>query len=88
MKKIMLAVAALAVVASVSLSSCGKKDPKAAAEALVKEMQEYAAKPDTDPKAAAEKAAGFIKKAQEILESCKTAEDSAAVEQVFNSINL
>lgn len=87
MKKFMLAVAVLAV-ASMSLVSCGKKDPKAAAEALANEVKEYAQKPDTDPEKVMAKAKEFEEKAQAILKDCKTAEDSAAVEKIFSSVDF
>lgn len=84
MKKLMLAIAVVAV-ASISLSSCGGGSPEAKAEALVKEIKAYAEKGETDPAAAMKKLAEFAEKSQDILKSCKTAEDSAKVQAIIKA---
>lgn len=83
MKKFMLAAAVL--VAASTMVSCGGGNPEAQAEALVKEMKAYAEKGETDPAEAMKKIAEFTEKAQDILKSCKTAEDSAKVEAIFDA---
>lgn len=83
MKKFMLAVAVLAV-ASMSLVSCGGKNP-ADAEKLATETIEKlkAAKTPEEAKEIAEKAG---KDFDAMLKNCKTAEDSAKVEDAAASV--
>lgn len=79
MKKFMLAVAAIVAVSSLSLVSCGGGNPadkaKAAVEKAVKTAKE-------DPTKAMEVMATLSDDIENILKNdCKTAEDSAAVEE-------
>lgn len=81
MKKLMLAVAAIVAVSSLSLVSCGKKDPaamaKAATETYVNAMKEAATSQDAEK---AQKAVEeYTKAVEEAYKACKNAEDSAAV---------
>lgn len=80
MKKIMLAVAALVAVSSLSLVSCGSKNPadmaKAATEAFAKEAKD--AKTPEDAAKALEKYQAAL---EDAYKACKNAEDSAAVEK-------
>lgn len=79
MKKLMLAVAAIVAVSSLSLVSCGKKDPAAKATAAVeKAMKAKDASPEDQMKALET----LESEIEDIYKNdCKTAEDSAAVEK-------
>ncbi|MBD5229499.1 MAG: hypothetical protein HDS69_05615 [Bacteroidales bacterium] len=78
MKKIMLAVAAIVAVSSLSLVSCGGGDPAAKATAAVEKAMKAAKE---DPTKALEIMTNLQEDIEDILKNdCKTAEDSAAVE--------
>lgn len=75
----MLAVAAIVAVSSLSLVSCGSKNPADKATAAVKEAAEKAKK---DPTKALEIATELQNKIEDILANdCKNADDSIAVQK-------
>ncbi len=79
MKKFMLAVAALVAVSSLSLVSCGKKDPVAMAKAAVETYNK--AVESGDPETIAKAAETFAKE-------CENAPDSVKVQVAAELMNV
>lgn len=78
MKKLMLAVAALVAVSSLTLVSCGKSDPVAMAKAAVEAYNK--AVESGDPETIAKAAETFAKECEKIGKAAENAPDSVKVQ--------
>ncbi len=86
MKKFMLAVAALVAVSSLSLVSCGKKDPVAMAKAAVETYNK--AVESGDPETIAKAAETFAKECENIKKAAENAPDSVKVQVAAELMNV